>query len=226
MHFLQFKKQYQISLLPKAFSNITLGDLMFVHSPYQRPVSVIENIPSHIYNLFIYQAVISRRKWRKRINEFQEAALTKTDLLSQRIIASPSLIKSIKNDFLELILLNFQEDTTVVEVAFSRLEQKEMSKQSKQHIRRLILRSPKEDGAVYKQRILTVNLANRLYYANLCFITNEENALEINRLLLHYPTQPLYRFIEAGRYVFEFSFKENPFCMTLEPLIDFGAGKA
>ena len=114
----------------------------------------------------------------------------------------------------------------MVEVAFSRLEQKEMSKQSKQHIRRLILRSPKEDGAVYKQRILTVNLATRLYYANLCFITNEENALEINRLLLHYPTQPLYRFIEAGRYVFEFSFKENPFCMTLEPLTDFGAGKA
>lgn len=199
---------------------------MFVRSPYQRPVSVIENVPSHIYNIFMYQAVISRRKWRKRITEFQEAALTKTALLGQRIIASPSLIKSIKNDFLELILLNFQEDTTVVEIAFSRVEQKEMTMKLKQDIRRLILRSPKEEGAVYKKRILTVNLATRLYYANLCFITNEENALEIHRLLLHYPIQPLYRFIEAGRYVFEFSFKENPFCMTLEPLTDFGAGKA
>ena len=180
---------------------------MFVRSPYQRPVSVIENVPNHIYNIFMYQAVISRRKWRKRITEFQEAVLTKTALLGQRIIASPSLIKSIKNDFLELILLNFQEDTTVVEIAFSRVEQKEMTMKLKQDIRRLILRSPKEEGAVYKKRILTVNLATRLYYVNLCFITNEENALEIHRLLLHYPIQPLYRFIEAGRYVFEFSFK-------------------
>ena len=95
---------------------------MFVDSPYKRPISVIASVPSPIYNLFIYQAVTSRRKWRKRIIALQETALTKTALLGQRIIASPSLIKTIKNDFLKLVLLNFQEDTTVVEIAFSRLE--------------------------------------------------------------------------------------------------------
>ena len=36
--------------------------------------------------------------------------------------------------------------------------------------------------------------------------------------------KPLDQYIEDGRYVYEFSFKENPFCMILEPLTDFGAG--
>ena len=58
------------------------------------------------------------------------------------------------------------------------------------------------------------------------FTTNEENAKEIERLLLHQTKQPLYRYFENGRHVFEFSFKENPFCMHLEPLTDYGAGRA
>ena len=60
-------------------------------------------------------------------------------------------------------------------------------------------------------------MATRLYYGNLCFITNKENALEINRLLLHYPIKPLYRYMEKGRYVFEFFLKKPPFAYSLSP---------
>ncbi len=224
MYFLQFKKQYGISLLPEAFNNVTLGDLMFVYSEYKRPISVIANLPSNIYNLFMYQAVISRKKWRKRISGFSEVAMVETPLLANRVIASPSLIKAIKNDFLDLILLNFKEDTSVIEIAFSHLQQQDMPLKSRKLIRKLILRSPKENGATYKRKIQMVNIATRLYYGDLCLITDQKNALEIDRLLLHYPIKPLDQYIEDGRYVYEFSFKENPFCMILEPLTDFGAG--
>ena len=50
-----------------------------------------------------------------------------------------------------MVLLNFEDDTSVVEIAFSRLEQKEMSLKSKKHIRKLFLRSPKEEGEVYQE---------------------------------------------------------------------------
>ena len=224
MYFLQFKHKYGISFLPEAFNNVTLGDLMFVNSQDKRPMSIITNLPAHIYNLFRYQAVISRKKWQKGISGFKNETLVDTPLLSQRLIASPSLIKAIKNDFLDLVLLHFNEDTSAIEVAFSHLQQQDMPLKSRKRIRKLILRSPKEDGENYKKRILTVNIATRLYYGDLCFITDKKNALEIDRLLLHYPIKPLGQYIEDGRYVYEFSFKENPFCMILEPLTDFGAG--
>mgnify|MGYP007077408558 FL=1 len=223
MHFLQFKKKFKVSLLPLAFNNVMLGDLMFVKSN-TRPISVIPNSPSHIYNLFRYQALISKKKWRKRFFDFKATALIDTPLLEERITASPSLINAIEDDFLKLVLLNFEQDTSVVEIAFSRLEQKEMSLKSKKRIRRLILRSPKEEGEAYQRNILTVAMATRLYYGNLCFITDEENAQEIERLLLRQTRQPLHRFLENGRHVFEFAFKENPFCMHLELLTDYGAG--
>lgn len=224
MYFLQFKHKYGISFLPEAFNNVTLGDLMFVNSQDNRPMSIITNLPAHIYNLFRYQAVISRKKWQKGISGFKNETLIETPLLSQRLIASPSLIKAIKNDFLDLVLLHFNEDTSAIEVAFSHLQQQDMPLKSRKRIRKLILRSPKEDGENYKKRILTVNMATRLYYGDLCFITDKKNALEIDRLLLHYPIKPLNQYIEEGKHVYEFSFKENPFCMILEPLTDFGAG--
>lgn len=225
MYFLQFKKEFGVSLLPVAYNNVTLGDLMFVKS-FTRPISVLLNAPSHIYNLFHYQALVSRKKCLKRLSELALTPLSTTPLLKQRIIASPSLIKATKDDFLALVLLNFEEDPSVVEIAFSRLEQKEMSLKFKKRIRKLILRSPKEEGEAYKRNILTVKIATRLYFGNLCFITDKENAKEIERLLLRQIRQPLYRLIENGRYIFEFAFKENPFCMHLEPLTDYGAGRA
>lgn len=65
-----------------------------------------------------------------------------------------------------------------------------------------------------------------LYYGNLCFITDEENVKEIERLLLHQTRQPLQRYFENRRHVFEFFFKEKPFCMHLEPLKVYGEGRA
>lgn len=100
MYFLQFKKQYGISLLPEAFNNVTLGDLLYVGSLGKRPTSIITSLPTHIYNLFGYQAVISRKKWQKRISDFKNEILLETPLLSQRLVASPALIKTIKNVFL------------------------------------------------------------------------------------------------------------------------------
>ena len=225
MYFLQFKKEFGVSLLPVAYNNVTLGDLMFV-KPFKRPISVLFNVPSHIYNLFHYQALVSRKQRHKRVSELEAIALSATPLLDERIIASPSLIKATKDDFLDLVLLNFEEDPSVVEIAFSRLEQKEKTVKNKKRIRKLILRSPKEEGEAYKRNILTVKIATRLYFGNLCFITDKENAKEIERLLLRQIRQPLYRLIENGRYIFEFAFKENPFCMHLEPLTDYGAGRA
>ena len=198
---------------------------MFV-KPNTRPVSVNLNTPSHIYNLFRFQALISRRIWRKRFFEFKSTVLDDTPLLEERIVASSSLVNAIEDDFLKLLLCNFEEDTSVLEIAFSRIEQKEMTLRSKKRIRRLILRSPKEEGEAYKRNILNVKMATCLYYGNLCFITDQENAQEIERLLLHQIKQPLHRYIENGRYVFEFSFKDHPFCMHLEPLRDYGAGRA
>ena len=150
MYFLQFKKEFGVSLLPVAYNNVTLGDLMFVKS-FTRPISVLLNAPSHIYNLFHYQALVSRKKCLKRLSELALTPLSTTPLLKQRIIASPSLIKATKDDFLALVLLNFEEDPSVVEIAFSRLEQKEMSLKFKKRIRKLILRSPKEEGEAYKR---------------------------------------------------------------------------
>lgn len=225
MHFLQFKKKFGVSLLPLAFNNVTLGDLMFV-KPKTHPISVILNSPSHIYSLFHFQALVSIKKRRKRWLEFKSTVFSNTPLLEERIIASSSLINAIKDDFLKLVLLNFKEDTSVIEIAFSSIEQQEMTQKSKKLIRKLILRSPKEEGEIYHRNILTVNMATRLYYGNLCFITDKENAKEIERLLLLHPKQPIRRFIENGCHVFEFYFKEHPFCMHLEPLTDYGAGRA
>ena len=225
MHFLSFKKSFKVRLLPLAYDNVMLGDLMFV-KPNSRPISVILNSPSNIYNLFRYQALVSRKKWRKKFFEFKSTVLSDTPLLEERIIASSSLINAIKDDFLKLVLLNFKEDTSVVKIAFSSIEQKEMTLKSKKHIRRLISRSPKEEGETYQKNILTVNMATCLSYGNLCFITNEENAKEIERLLLLQNKQPIHRYIENGDHVFEFYYKENPFCMHLEPLTDYGAGRA
>ena len=101
------------------------------------------------------------------------------------------LINAIEDDFLKLVLLNFEDDISVVEIAFSRLEQKEMSLKSKKQIRRLFLGSPKEEGEAYQKNILNVSMVTRLYYGNLCFITDQENAQEIERLLLRQTRQPL-----------------------------------
>lgn len=101
-----------------------------------------------------------------------------------------------------------------------------MPLKSKKRIRNLILRSPKEEGEAYQRNILIVKMTTRLYYGNLYFITNEENAKQIERLLLHQTRQPLFGYRENGRNVFEFFFKENPFCIHLEPLTDYGAGRA
>jgi hypothetical protein len=67
MYFLQFKKQYGISLLPEAFNNVTLGDLLFVSSLDKRPTSIITSLPTHIYNLFGYLAVISRKSGKREL---------------------------------------------------------------------------------------------------------------------------------------------------------------
>ena len=67
MYFLQFKKQYGISLLPEAFNNVTLGDLLYVGSLGKRPTSIITSLPTHIYNLFGYQAVISRKNGKREL---------------------------------------------------------------------------------------------------------------------------------------------------------------
>ena len=66
-----------------------------------------------------------------------------------------------------MVLLNFEDDISMVEIAFSRLEQKEMSLKSKKYIRRLFLRSPKEEGEAYQKNILNVSMVTRLYYGNL-----------------------------------------------------------
>ena len=216
MYFLDFKKMYGVSLLSQAYNNVKLGELMFV-KPNTRPISVIFGSPSHIYNLFRYQAFISKKKWRKRFFGFKDFALHDTPLVGERVVASPLLINAIEDDFLKLVLLNFEEDTSVVEIAFSRLEQKEMSLKSKKHIRRLFLRSPKEESETYQKIILNVSMVTRLYYGNLCIITDQENAQEIERLLLRQTRQPLQRFLESGRHVFEFSFKKTLFVCILNP---------
>jgi len=79
------------------------------------------------------------------------------------------------------------------------------------------LRSSKEECEVYQRNILTVNITTRFYYGNLCFIPDKENAMEIERLLLHQTSQTLYRYFEKVTHVFEFSFKENPFVCILSP---------
>ena len=216
MYFLDFKKMYGVSLLSQAYNNVKLGELMFV-KPNTRPISVIFGSPSHIYNLFRYQAFISKKKWRKRFFGFKDSALHDTPLVGERVVASPLLINAIEDDFLKLVLLNFEDDTSVVEIAFSRLEQKEMSLKSKKHIRRLFLRSPKEESETYQKNILNVSMVTRLYYGNLCIITDQENAQEIERLLLRQTRQPLQHFLESGRHVFEFSFKKTLFVCILNP---------
>ena len=222
MYFFEFKNSFGVSLLPQAFNNVTLGDLMFVKAN-NRPMSVIIDSLSKIYDPLRYQVPISKKRWRKRFFGFKDSALHDTLLEGERVLASPSLINAVEDDFLKLVLLNFEDDTSVVKIAFSRLEQKEMSLKSKKHIRRLFLRSPKQEGEAYQKNILNVSMVPRLYYWNLCFITDQENAQEIERLLLRQTRQPLQRFLENGRHVFEFSFKENLFCMHLEPLTDYGA---
>lgn len=149
MYFLQFKKEFGVSLLPVAYNNVTLGDLMFV-KPFKRPISVLLNVPSHIYNLFHYQALVSRKKCLKRLSELALTPLSTTPLLEQRIIASPSLIKATKDDFLALVLLNFEEDPSVVEIAFSRLEQKEMTLKFKKRVRKLIFVPLKKKGKLIR----------------------------------------------------------------------------
>ena len=47
MYFLEFKNSFGVSLLPQAFNNVTLGDLMFVKAN-TRPMSVIIDSPSNI----------------------------------------------------------------------------------------------------------------------------------------------------------------------------------
>lgn len=42
------KKKYGVSLLPQAYNDVKLGELMFVKSN-ARPISVIFGSPSHIY---------------------------------------------------------------------------------------------------------------------------------------------------------------------------------
>lgn len=44
MYFLEFKIFFGVSLLPQAFNNVTLGDLMFVKAN-TRPMSVIIDYP-------------------------------------------------------------------------------------------------------------------------------------------------------------------------------------
>ena len=149
--------------------------------------------------------------------EFKLTVLTDTPLLKERIVASPSLINAIKDDFLKLVLLNFKEDPSVVEIAFSRIEQQEMILKSKKRIRNLILRSPKEEGEAYQRNILIVKMTTRLYYGNLCFITNEENAKEIERLLLNQTRQPFYRYLENGVMYLSFPLKKTIFVCILNP---------
>ena len=54
MYFLDFKKKYGVSLLPQAYNDVKLGELMFV-MPNTRAISVNFGSASHIYNLFRFR---------------------------------------------------------------------------------------------------------------------------------------------------------------------------
>ena len=226
MYYTQFKKSYKTELLPIAFNTVTLGNLMFLNLVERQPKSIISSTPSHVFSLFFYKAIVSKQVWKKALLDFAQKELFDTPLLNRRLVASPILIQSIKNDFLKLVLDNFKADISGIEVAFSRLEQQDMSTKYRKQIQKLMLLVAKDEDQAYHQKIGKVKMVTRLYYGNLCLITNKANAAEIHRLLLLHPVQPLYRYIEEDRYVFEFSFKENPFCMVLESPTDFLALKA
>lgn len=54
------------------------------------------------------------------------------------------------------------------------------------------------------------------------------NSVKLGELMFvkHQTRQPLQSYFENRRNVFEFFFKENPFCIHLEPLTAYGEGRA
>ena len=62
-------------------------------------MSVIIDSPSNIYDLFHYQVLVSKKRWRKRFFGIKDSALHDTPLVGERVVASPSLINAIKTIF-------------------------------------------------------------------------------------------------------------------------------
>lgn len=216
MHFLQFKKKFGVSLLPLAFNNVTLGDLMFV-KPKTHPISVILNSPSHIYSLFHFQALVSIKKRRKRWLEFKSTVFSDTPLLEERIIASSSLINAIKDDFLKLVLLNFKEDTSVIEIAFSSIEQQEMTQKSKKLIRKLILRFTKEEGEIYHRNILTLIWLPACIMGICVLLQIKKTLRKLNDCYCFIPSNPSVALLKMDVMYLSFTLKNTLFVCISNP---------
>ena len=220
MYIHNFKRHYDLDLIPASHSDISLGDLVWRRAK-KRPLMSRRGMPNHIYNVFLMEGIVSERQWREAISVFESEELQAAQLGNLQVEADRRFGLSFNHPIVKLL----QSDATLksqIKFSFHTIQARVLSNKWRvilhQNLEKL---SPEAEKKIFK-RYRPVHLITELYYGNIYFKTDRSFRKKIDLLLdTNRSERPLSNY-EQGRFqVYEFDHNLVPFAMRLEPLNDF-----
>ena len=222
MHLYQFKKQFQLELIPASHADISLCDLVWLRKK-KPPLLDRKGMPNNIYNLFLTEQLLDDEEWRNSISALESEELVPAQFGWLEININRRFGLTFQHPVIQLFFSKHQFYKHI-QFSFSALKVRVLSNFQRVEIQRFLDElNPIKEKKIFR-RYRPVHLITELYYGNL--------RLSIDRSLAHNTTQllksnsmekPLIEYHGDKEMIYEFSNQEVPFAMRLETLKDFRA---
>jgi len=220
MYIHQFKRHYDLDLIPAAHADISLGDLVWRRKK-RAPLLSRKGLPNNIYNVFLVEGIVNERQWREAMSFFESDELIPAELGDLQIETDRRFTLSFHHPVVQL----FQSDTTLkseIQFAFYRIHAHVLSNKWRillqKNLDQLSLKAEKE---IFK-RYRPVHLITELYYGNIQLKIAHSLAHKIKPLLKASPSEAPLTHVKQGKFdLYEFKHQHVPFAMRLEALKNF-----
>lgn len=222
MYLNQFKKLYQLELIPTSHADISLGDLVWLRKN-KTPLLGRKGMPNNIYNLFVAEELINHIQWRKTIDLLESQMLIPAELSSMQIKAN----RRFGITFHHPVIQNFFSDHTFqnhIHFSFNSIKVRVLSNPRRIEIQKYMNEIGTEKEKKVFKRYRPVHLISELYYGNLRLSIDRALAQKASHLIQAKSLdKPLLELTKKKEILYEFSNQEVPFAMRLEKLKDFNA---
>jgi len=219
MEIRNFRKAYDLELIPASHAGITLGDLVWdpVLGP---PVFNRKLMPNTIFTAFLDAAMIKEEEWAAYQEENSQSSLMDAQLASRTLEVDTELISELQHPELGKIQGEFLSEK-ISKFTFGNLMVREMNDLVRVRIDHYLEGMKAEKWKQYDGSIRRVYMITELYYGSMRLVVEKQFSAELEGLLKNTTLEAKVR--TEGSHAVEYAFSHDnvPFAMRIERIRTF-----
>ena len=219
MEIRNFRKAYELELIPASHAGITLGDLVWdpVLGP---PVFNRKKMPNTIFTAFLDAGMVDEEEWATYQDENRLSPLIDAQLASRTVEVDAEIISELKHPELGKIKGQFLSEK-ISKFTFENLMVKEMNDLVRVRIDHFLEGMKAEKWKQYDGSIRRVYMITELYYGTIRLVVKKQFSSELEGLLKDTSLEATAR--TEGNFAVEYAFSHDnvPFAMRIERIRTF-----